>query len=639
MRELILNDERTMCADIIKKQFKKLYNHGYAKKFKSVYFLGDENIIVDYLTYAIKLNNDKINLFENIFYSNFGDSNYQIDPGLDCVSTIDFDSLHGQGAYFFFANCAEKADGFMQKLELLQQLFEKADTENSKFVVTALMPTLPDFSVGAENFSEEEYDFYLRMCPRSPEIDYYIELERLCKFYARTKKINISILRFTNIFAPDGSDSPAFNIQSLVKEAYADRKIIITDEDYKRYYSLSYIRNACQCVFYALTKALKGQVYNADCSNVNIAGIKRMIYISNPKIFAFKADASKNITTYFHSISSGKFKKRGVNQPRLIENGIKHVVSYITGEEYDTTENVSFYEGKIKTIQALEVEILKEIDRICRKYDINYFLAGGTLLGAVRAGESIPWDDDLDIGMLRNDFEKFKKVVEKELDGKYSYSSPLNKSGSHYTIDKIRLDATYFSTDFSSNAVFPDGIFVDILVYDQTSNIKLFQKIHGFILTVLTHLIYIEWYNVARPKYHYKFSKIMLPIFRLIPWPVFHLTFEFFAKFYRNKKNSHWLVDTVGKKVNDGPLPFEGYDKMVLVDFEGDKFPIPEDAKPYLNYAYGPSYMQMPVLSKRNCPHNFTRIDLGKYVFNANETTPFRNVDIRGELYESDDEF
>ena len=64
-------------------------------------------------------------------------------------------------------------------------------------------------------------------------------------------------------------------------------------------------------------------------------------------------------------------------------------------------------------------EILQELDRICRKYNIKYSLEGGTLLGAVKYGDFVPWDDDLDIGMLREDYEKFKKIFNQELAEKY----------------------------------------------------------------------------------------------------------------------------------------------------------------------------------------------------------------------------
>ena len=70
----------------------------------------------------------------------------------------------------------------------------------------------------------------------------------------------------------------------------------------------------------------------------------------------------------------------------------------------------------LQQLQAIELEMLDEVDRICKKNNIKYTIIGGTLLGAVRHGGFIPWDDDADVAMLRPEYEKFCTIVEKELD-------------------------------------------------------------------------------------------------------------------------------------------------------------------------------------------------------------------------------
>ena len=75
-------------------------------------------------------------------------------------------------------------------------------------------------------------------------------------------------------------------------------------------------------------------------------------------------------------------------------------------------------EENLKSFQKLLLLIVDEIDRICKKYDIKYTLFAGSLLGAVRHKGIIPWDDDIDIAMPREDFEYFFRVCEKELDHK-----------------------------------------------------------------------------------------------------------------------------------------------------------------------------------------------------------------------------
>ena len=69
----------------------------------------------------------------------------------------------------------------------------------------------------------------------------------------------------------------------------------------------------------------------------------------------------------------------------------------------------------LRKAQMREVAILQEVDKICRKHDIKYWIDFGTLLGAVRHGGFIPWDDDLDISMLSSDYQKFMEVAPQEL--------------------------------------------------------------------------------------------------------------------------------------------------------------------------------------------------------------------------------
>ena len=76
--------------------------------------------------------------------------------------------------------------------------------------------------------------------------------------------------------------------------------------------------------------------------------------------------------------------------------------------------------GNLRNVQLLYIELLRFVDNVCKKHDIDYWLEGGTLIGAVRHGGFIPWDDDIDLSIMRKDYEKLIKVLPEEI-SKYEY--------------------------------------------------------------------------------------------------------------------------------------------------------------------------------------------------------------------------
>lgn len=105
---------------------------------------------------------------------------------------------------------------------------------------------------------------------------------------------------------------------------------------------------------------------------------------------------------------------------------------------------IELNQGDLRKLQLIELELLVEFDRICRKYDIQYTLTGGTLLGAVRHGGFIPWDDDADVAMLREEYERFKKACQIELDSKFYFQDMRNTQGYRWGYGKLRKKGTLF---------------------------------------------------------------------------------------------------------------------------------------------------------------------------------------------------
>ena len=119
-------------------------------------------------------------------------------------------------------------------------------------------------------------------------------------------------------------------------------------------------------------------------------------------------------------------------------------------------KNTFLEEYKRRTLRQCQLKqlgILEEIDRICRKHDISYWLDGGSLLGAVRHGGFIPWDDDIDIAMSLADLERFKSVAPKELPASLTFQTPQSEDTKE-PIVKVRDLNSFFvepGDDFSAN--------------------------------------------------------------------------------------------------------------------------------------------------------------------------------------------
>ena len=119
-----------------------------------------------------------------------------------------------------------------------------------------------------------------------------------------------------------------------------------------------------------------------------------------------------------------------------------------------------------KKVWAIEIDLLLQLERVCKKYGFQYYLMFGSLLGAVRHHGFIPWDDDLDVCMPRKDYEELLKVAPSEFKDSYFFQIPEKDPGYYYTFAKLRNSNTSAFLELFKNQRFNMGLLVDVFPMD-----------------------------------------------------------------------------------------------------------------------------------------------------------------------------
>ena len=246
----------------------------------------------------------------------------------------------------------------------------------------------------------------------------------------------------------------------------------------------------------------------------------------------------------------------------------------------------------LNELHKVEIEILDEFVRICNKHNLKYWLVGGTLLGAIRHKGFIPWDDDIDVGMPRADYNKFIKISEKELKNKYFLHYVGNDKDFYINFLKIKKKNTLFEEKLTEKLDTKKNIFIDIFPYDEVENpnSKIFI-IKNYIYKNLTPLIFYKIKILEK-------NKLRKPWLRFFVLPFSYqklLKFQRKIEISENKKNNCMFVTTYPGSYNfrKETLPKNKIYPFKELEFEGKKYNVPNDYDYYLTNIYG-DYMKLP---------------------------------------------
>ena len=248
----------------------------------------------------------------------------------------------------------------------------------------------------------------------------------------------------------------------------------------------------------------------------------------------------------------------------------------------------------LKKLQDTQIEIMREVVRICEKHNLRYFLIYGTLIGAIRHKGFIPWDDDLDIGMPRDDYEKFIEAANQELDPAYYLQSTEKEPYYWLPFIKIRKNNTIFEEPsfLRMPETIHKGIFIDIFPFDYVKK-REGHFVHGqFILSkAICETMYYKA-GVYTDKKSIKY-KVLFPVLNLLSMKSLSRLQNRIAKM-QNKEGAKYLADfNSSRKYLAAIYPIHYFFPVVEGDFEGNPFKIPHNYHEYLTMVYG-DYMKLP---------------------------------------------
>lgn len=268
----------------------------------------------------------------------------------------------------------------------------------------------------------------------------------------------------------------------------------------------------------------------------------------------------------------------------------------------------------LRKLQLTQLIILKDIAQICKENNLRYYLGGGTLLGAIRHGGFIPWDDDIDIVMYRDDLERLESILLDNYNEKYFVQN--FETDNKYTryITKVRLNGTRQVSKGLENVQMHKGIYLDIFPLDRVQSsdslgLRLRGKIIRYLFAYKT-LRFIPDKNTTPEK---KFLiKILHPISHLIPDKIINWFFDFICTMSENEKCKFTTNFASGYGWKRQLVENSVYGKGVYKRFEDGEYLVPFNYDKLLTQLYG-DYMQIPPLEKRKSGHIIVDIDIGKY--------------------------
>jgi len=271
----------------------------------------------------------------------------------------------------------------------------------------------------------------------------------------------------------------------------------------------------------------------------------------------------------------------------------------------------------LRKVQLAQLEIAKEFKRICDENQLQYFMDSGTLLGAVRHKGFIPWDDDMDFGMMRDQYEKFLSVAPDILGEKFFIQTWSSDENYPYAFCKIRKKDTVYRESVSQKSKMHHELYIDIFPYDVYPEESKEQRSQGKKIMLYKNSMMMK--SALTPWLRHN-----SPIQRILVWMKW-LPYRIYASFnarqrilkkydlimrkYNHTDSAFVYEQTGGTPYGKWVLDRVCFHKYISLPFEDTEFLAPGDYKLYLQTIYG-DYMKLPPKEQRGNWHKILEVKL-----------------------------
>lgn len=258
--------------------------------------------------------------------------------------------------------------------------------------------------------------------------------------------------------------------------------------------------------------------------------------------------------------------------------------------------------------QLIELKMLITVVEICERHNIQYFMMDGTLLGAVRHQGFIPWDDDIDIAMLRNDYEKFLAVAQSELSAQYFLQTYQTDSEYPLGYAKIRDNETQFLEKSVCHLNINHGVYIDVFPLDGVASCGFIENTRRKIMILIESAI---WKH-ANPTIGQINNRLGNFISNVLCWCLsqkkLRLLVDKLLRYYQCEKQE-FIASYFGAYGVRAIVPSCVFRSDVILNFEGNEVKAPVGYNAYLESVYG-NYMELPPVEKRIAHHNAVAVSL-----------------------------